>query len=123
MMKTILVVDDAQTMLKSLRTTLELSGFHVETAVDGDVALTMLQSGLKPDLILTDINMPQMSGIDFIRHARQILRFTPILVLTTESQKTRREEARRLGASGWLLKPVGGAELLQVVKQIMAQAA
>jgi two-component system chemotaxis response regulator CheY len=122
-MKTILVVDDAQTMLKSLRTTLELSGFQVETAIDGDVALTMIQSGLKPHLILTDINMPHMSGIDFIRHARQILRFTPILVVTTESQQARRDEARRLGASGWLLKPVGSAELLKVVQQFTAQAA
>ena len=108
-MKTIMVVDDSATMVMSLKSSLELSGFKVETAADGQLGLDKLKAGVKPDLIITDINMPRMDGIQFIRNARQMLRFTPILALTTESQQAKRDEAKKLGATGWLVKPVGGS--------------
>lgn len=122
-MKTVFVVDDSATMLKSLQSSLEISGFKVETAADGQQAMTKLQSGLKPDLIITDINMPRMDGIEFIRQARQKLRFTPILALTTEGQQAKRDEARKHGATGWMLKPVGGMELIKLIQQVVAQFA
>lgn len=118
-MKTIFLVDDSATMLMSLRQTLETSGFKVETAGDGLQALNKIKTGFKPDLIITDVNMPNMNGLEFIKHARQILRFTPTLVLTTESQQAKRDEARKLGATGWLVKPVGGQDLLKVIKQVL----
>lgn len=117
-MKTILVVDDSSTMVLSLKGSLELTGFKVETAADGQLALDMLKGGLKPDLIITDINMPRMDGIELIGHARKLLRFTPILALTTESQQAKRDEAKRLGATGWMVKPVGSADLLKVIRQV-----
>lgn len=122
MSKTILVVDDSTVMLMSVRQALEMGGFKVETAGDGLQALNKLKSGLKPDLIITDINMPNMNGIELIKNARAILRFTPILALTTESQATKRDEAKRLGATGWLVKPVTGPDLIKVVKQILPGA-
>lgn len=118
-MKTVLIVDDSATMLLSLRGTLEISGFRVETAGDGEEALGKLRKGLKPDLVITDINMPKMDGLALIREARKVLRFTPILALTTESQQAKRDEAKRNGATGWLVKPVAGAELLKVVRQVL----
>ncbi|NDY90482.1 response regulator [Ideonella livida] len=121
-MKSVFLVDDSATMLMSLKGTLEISGFKVETANDGDVALTKLKGGLKPDLIITDINMPRMDGITLIREARKMLRFTPILALTTESQQVKRDEAKKNGATGWLVKPVGGAELVKVIKQVLPGA-
>lgn len=121
-MKTVLVVDDSTVMLMSLRQTLEMAGFRVETAGDGQAALKRIQSGVKPDLILTDINMPIMNGLEFIKNVRLILRFTPILALTTESQAAKRDEAKRLGATGWLVKPVGGADLIKVIKQVLPGA-
>jgi len=120
--KTVLVVDDSTVMLMSLRQTLEMAGFRVETAGDGQAALKRIQSGVKPDLILTDINMPIMNGLEFIKNVRPILRFTPILALTTESQAAKRDEAKRLGATGWLVKPVGGADLIKVIKQVLPGA-
>ena len=84
-MKHVFLVDDSATMLMSLKGTLEMSGFKVDTAGDGQAALDRLKTGLKPDLIITDINMPRMDGIQLIREARKLLRFTPILALTTES--------------------------------------
>ncbi len=117
-----MVVDDSATMVMSLKSSLELSGFKVETAADGQQGMDKLKAGVKPDLIITDINMPRMDGIQFIRNARQLLRFTPILALTTESQQAKRDEAKKLGASGWLVKPVGGADLVRVIKQVLPGA-
>ena len=119
MSKTVLLVDDSATMLMSLKNTLEISGFHVKTAGDGLAALGQVEAGLKPDLIITDINMPRMDGLALIAAVRRQLRFVPILALTTESQATKREEAKRSGATGWLVKPVGGNDLLQVIRQVL----
>ena len=118
-MKTILLVDDSVTMLKSLQTALEISGFKVATATDGEAAMSLLRSGLRPDLVITDINMPRMDGLTFIRQARQTLRFTPILALTTEGQRAKRDEAKHLGATGWILKPALGTDLMKVVHQVL----
>ena len=117
----ILLVDDSATMLMSLKGSLEISGFRVETAPDGAAALRRLTSGLRPDLIITDINMPHMDGLSLIREARKLLRFTPILALTTESQRDKRDEAKRHGATGWLVKPVGGSDLLKVINQVLTR--
>jgi len=122
MAKTIFVVDDSPFMLMTVKKTLEAAGFTVETAKDGLEAFNRVAAGLKPDLIITDVNMPNMDGLEFIRNARTILRFTPILMLTTESQTTKRDEGKKLGATGWLVKPVGGPELLQVIKQVLPGA-
>ena len=124
MAKTIMIVDDSSTMLMSLRNSLEIAGYKVLEANDGSVALKTLQGGAKPDLIITDINMPQMGGIEFIGKARALngLRFIPILALTTESQQGKRDEAKKLGATGWLLKPVSGTDLNKIIKQVLPGA-
>jgi two-component system chemotaxis response regulator CheY len=124
MAKTILVVDDSGTMVLSLKNNLELAGFSVVTASDGAKGLEKLAGAPKPDLIITDINMPNMNGIEFIGKARATpgFRFTPILVLSTESQQARRDEAKKLGATGWMVKPVSGGDLLKIVRQVLPGA-
>ncbi len=122
MAKTIFVIDDSATMLMSVKQTLEMSGLKVDTAKDGLEAFNKIKAGLKPYLIITDINMPNMNGIEFIKNARAILRFTPILALTTESQATKREEAKKIGATGWLVKPISGPDLLKVIRQVLPGA-
>ncbi|MDW7998472.1 MAG: response regulator, partial [Thermodesulfovibrio sp.] len=98
MSKTVLIVDDSATMLLSIKTILEMHRFKVEQASNGKQALDKVKAGLKPDLIITDINMPEMDGLEFIKNVRPILKFTPILVLTTESEASKREQAKKLGA-------------------------
>lgn len=120
-MKHILLVDDSATMLMSLKSSLEIAGFKVSTAGDGLQALERIKAA-KPDLMITDINMPRMDGLTLIKEARVLMRFTPILALTTESQQAKRDEARKLGASGWLVKPVAAAELVKVIKQVLPGA-
>lgn len=124
MAATILVVDDSATMVASLKTTLTMSGFSVETASNGQVALDKLKSGLKPGLIVTDINMPQMGGIELIKNVRALPghRFVPILTLTTESDSGKRDEGKRAGATGWIVKPCSGTDLVAVIKKILPGA-
>jgi two-component system chemotaxis response regulator CheY len=124
MAMTILVVDDSATMVMSLKTTLAMGGFQVETASNGQAALDKLKSGIKPNLILTDINMPVMGGLEMIRKVRDLagFRFIPILTLTTESEASKRDEGKRLGATGWLVKPVDGNDLIRVIKRVLPGA-
>lgn len=119
-MKNVFVVDDSPLIVSFLRTTLEGAGYRVQSAADGAQAVAALKVAMqKPDLIITDINMPNMNGLDLIRNARQMFRFTPILALTTENQAAKRDEAKKLGATGWLTKPVTPVDLLKVVKQVL----
>lgn len=122
--KKIMVVDDSATMMMSVKETLGMNGFETETAGDGVEALGKLKGGYKPDLIITDINMPNMGGLEFIKNVRTLpgLNFTPILTLTTESEASMREEAKKLGATGWLVKPVEGPALINVIKQVLPGA-
>jgi len=119
-MPTVLILDDSATMIMSLSNTLKGAGYDVETAVNGRDGINKLNTGIKPALILTDLNMPELDGIGFIKEARKITssRFTPIIVLTTEAGGRKRDEARAAGASGWLTKPAEPNQLLSVVKQL-----
>lgn len=118
-MKSALLVDDSKTMLMSLSSILGKAGYQVDTAGDGDEALRKVQTGARPSVIITDLNMPKMDGITFIREARKAgCRFTPILMLTTESQASKRAEAKAAGATGWLVKPVQADALLQVLGKV-----
>jgi len=100
----VLIVDDSVTMVLSLKTTLTMNGFEVETANNGQAALDKLKAGIKPNLIVTDVNMPVMGGLEMIGKVRALpgFRFIPILTLTTESEAAKRDEGKRLGRpDGW----------------------
>ncbi|MGD0938805.1 MAG: response regulator [Terracidiphilus sp.] len=120
----VLVVDDSITMVMSLKTTLAMNGLEVETAGNGQAALDKLIAGLKPNLILTDINMPVMGGLELIGKVRALpgLKFIPILTLTTESDTTKRDQGKRAGATGWIVKPVSGDDLIKVIKKVLPGA-
>jgi two-component system chemotaxis response regulator CheY len=101
-----------------------MNGFEVETANNGQAALDKLNAGVKPNLIITDINMPVMGGLELIGKLRAMpgLRFTPILTLTTESDTAKRDEGKRAGATGWIVKPVSGDDLIKVIKKVLPGA-
>ncbi|WP_372981787.1 response regulator [Marinobacter sediminum] len=123
-MKTIFLIDDSHTILMSMEQLLSRHSVKIEKASDGEEAMRKLKAGLKPDLIITDINMPRKDGMQLIREVKQDprFRFTPILVLTTEFDATKKTEAKKLGATGWLVKPVNGEQLLAVLKQVLPGA-
>ena len=124
MARTVLVVDDSVTMVMSLKTTLAMNGSEVETASNGKMALEMLQSGIRPNPIVTDINMPVMGGMELIKNVRALpgFRFVPILTLTTESDAAKRDEGKRAGATGWVVKPVSGNDLTAVIRKVLPGA-
>jgi len=120
----ILVVDDSITMVMSLKTTLTMNGFEVETAANGQAALDKLNSGVKPNLIVTDINMPVIGGIELIARVRAMpgFKFIPILTLTTECDSAKRDQGKRAGATGWIVKPVSADDLIKVIRKVLPGA-
>jgi len=123
--KSILLVDDSRTMLISMASVLERSGFAVTQATSAEEGLAAISSATGTlALIVTDYNMPGMNGVEMIRAARKLAaaRFTPILLLTTESEQKKRDDAKAAGATGWLVKPVPADKLLQTIKQIVPGA-
>lgn len=122
-MKKILLVDDSTTMLMSMESILKKAGFMVITATDGNKALQKVAADT-PDLVITDLNMPGMSGIELIAQLKKKpnLRFKPMLMLTTESQESKRQQAKAAGATGWLVKPVQANDLIGVIKQVLPGA-
>ncbi len=118
--KTVLLVDDSTSMRQLVGFALKDAGFDVIAAIDGKDAMGKL-NGTKLALIITDLNMPNMNGIDFIKQVRlrEGYKFTPIVMLTTESQESKKEEGRQAGASGWLVKPFVPEQLLSVVRRFV----
>lgn len=120
MTKCILVVDDSETVRQVLQMTLVNAGFDVVAAEDGVDALNKL-SDAQVDMLITDLNMPNMDGLELIKKVREegAHRFTPIVMLTTESSEAKKLAGREAGASGWIVKPFKPEQLLKVVKMVL----
>ena len=119
-MATILAVDDSASMRQMVVFTLKGAGYDVVEAADGVQALQMAKSK-KVDMVLTDVNMPNMDGITLIRQLRGLpnYKFTPILTLTTESAPEKKMEGKQAGATGWIVKPFNPTQLLATVKKVL----
>ena len=119
----ILCVDDSASIRQMVTFALQSAGYRAETAVDGADALTKL-SGNPLALIITDLNMPTLDGIGMIRKIRALPAYAgvPIVMLTTESDDTKKQEGKAAGATGWLVKPFDQARLLAVVSKLVGPA-
>jgi two-component system chemotaxis response regulator CheY len=120
MNKRIMTVDDSASVRQMVSFTLRGAGFDVVEAVDGKDALTKL--GTTPvNMVITDLNMPNLDGIGLIRgiRANATHKFTPVVMLTTESQDTKKQEGKAAGATGWIVKPFRPEQLLAVVKKVL----
>ena len=119
MAKVILTVDDSASIRQLVRFTLSGAGYQVIEAVDGADALRKLT--VPVHLIVTDLNMPQLDGIGLIREVRgkPAYKGVPILMLTTESQASKKQEGKAAGATGWIVKPFSAEQLLAVIKKVL----
>lgn len=119
MSKRALTVDDSKTMRDMVSFTLKNAGFDVIEAEDGKDALSKI-SGQKVDVVITDLNMPNMNGFELIRALRGMadFKFTPILMLTTEGDDNKKTEGKQAGATGWIVKPFNPEKLVQVVNKV-----
>ena len=120
MSRTILTVDDSASIRQVLGFTLRGAGYEVVAAVDGRDALAKADAR-QVDLVITDLNMPNLDGIGLIRElrGRPRYRFTPMLMLTTESQASKKQEGKAAGATGWIIKPFKPDQLLAVIKKVL----
>lgn len=119
-MKKILAVDDSASMRQMVGFTLKTAGFDVTEASNGDEALKVAQQG-QYDLVISDVNMPVMDGITLIKNLRDLpaYKFTPLLMLTTESGGDKKQEGRAAGATGWIVKPFNPDQLLATVRKVL----
>jgi two-component system, chemotaxis family, chemotaxis protein CheY len=118
--KNVLVVDDSTSMRQMVAFTLKDVGFEVIEGSNGQEAITRV-AGKQIHLVITDLNMPVMDGMTLIRQlrAKPEFKFTPILMLTTESQESKKQEGKAAGATGWIVKPFRPEQLLQVVTKVV----
>jgi two-component system chemotaxis response regulator CheY len=118
--KKVLAVDDSESMRRMVLFTLKGAGYEVVQACDGVEALELARK--EPvDLVLTDVHMPRMDGITLVRQLRDLphYKFTPMLILTTESSQEKKMDGKRAGATGWLIKPFNPPQLLATVARVL----
>lgn len=121
MAKTILIVDDSSSLRTVVKLALTRAGYEVLEAADGLEGLAKLDQAARVSLIVSDVNMPRMDGITFLRklkeHARH--KFTPVIMLTTEGQDAKKNEGRAAGARAWMVKPFNPPQLLDAVAKLI----
>ncbi len=120
MAKTILFVDDSASVRQVMTTTLKREGYDVITAEDGKDALSKLD-GKKIHLIISDVNMPNMDGLTFVKQAKLLpaYKFTPVIMLTTETEASKMNEGKASGVKAWIVKPFQPPHLLAAVSQLI----
>ena len=120
MAKIIMTADDSASIRQMVSFTLKDAGYEVVEAVDGKDALNKL-NGAKVNMLITDLNMPNMDGLELIKQARakSEFKFIPIIMLTTESQAGKKQEGKAAGATGWIVKPFKPEQLIAVIKKVL----
>lgn len=120
MAKTIMTVDDSNSVRQMVAFTLRQQGYDVVEAVDGLDAQEKFKT-TRIDLLITDLNMPNCDGLTLIQEVRQMpaYKFMPILFLTTESSDEKKLKAKSVGATGWIIKPFKPDQLIQVIKKVL----
>ncbi|GAA0939830.1 response regulator [Virgisporangium aurantiacum] len=120
MAKTILIVDDSASVRQVVSIALKGAGYDVIQGVDGKDALTKL-TGQRVHLIISDVNMPNMDGITFVSEVKKLpaYKFTPIIMLTTESQEDKKKQAQAAGAKAWVTKPFQPPQMLAAVEKLI----
>lgn len=122
-MKHILVIDDSPTIRTSVEYAIKKLGHAIHQAENGKKGLdefqTLKKSGAEVAMCIVDVNMPEMDGISFVKEFRKDDKFTPILILTTESEDDKIKEGKAAGASGWMIKPFKPADLVAVVEKLI----
>ena len=120
MSKQILISDDSASIRALVSSSLEKAGYEVIITSDGQEAIDKLD-GRSIDLVITDLNMPKADGLEVVKGVRSngSYKFTPVLILTTETQLAQKEKAKKSGATGWLEKPFDEKKLLYVINKVL----
>jgi two-component system chemotaxis response regulator CheY len=119
MSKTVMIVDDSGSFRTVVKLALQKAGYTTVEAIDGKDAVAKLD-GRKLNLIVCDVNMPNMDGLSFLRHLKTTgsYKFTPVIMLTTESQEAKKAEGKAAGARAWITKPFQPSQLVEAVNKL-----
>jgi two-component system, chemotaxis family, chemotaxis protein CheY len=120
MNKKVMTVEDSSSIRQLIVSNLDEAGYNVLEAPDGQAAYDILKDTMV-DMVITDLNMPNLDGIGLIKALRALsdYRFIPIILLTTESQKSKVKEGKDAGVTGWIVKPFDPQYLISVVKKMI----
>lgn len=120
-MPLVIFVDDSETALASTRMVTNSMPIEVKQYTEAQDALAEIQAGMTPDLIITDLNMPVMNGLEFLEALRGVpaTKRTPTLMLTTETKPELKEQGKALGLTGWIVKPFNPAQLKQAITRVL----
>jgi len=120
-MPLVIFVDDSETALASTRMVTNSMPIEVKQYTEAQVALAEIQAGMVPDLIITDLNMPVMNGLEFLQALRAVeaTKRTPTLMLTTETKPELKQQGKALGLTGWIVKPFNPAQLKQAITRVL----
>jgi len=120
--KIVMIVDDSASIRQVVNLTLRKVGYDVIEAVDGEDALRKLAS-VKVNLLICDVNMPNMDGITLVRSLKEMpnYKYVPVIMLTTESQESKKQEGRAAGARAWVVKPFKPEQMLEAVSKLISQ--
>ena len=120
-MPLVIFVDDSETALASTRMVTNSMPIEVKQYTEATVALAEIQNGMKPDLIITDLNMPGMNGLEFLAELRKVgsTSRTPTLMLTTETKPELKQQGKALGLTGWVVKPFNPAQLKSAISRVL----
>jgi len=121
MAKTVLIIDDSSSLRALVKLSLSRAGYAVLEACDGKEGLAQLEKAAKVHLIVSDVNMPNMDGITFVTHVKRHAKhkFIPVIMLTTEDERSKIEQAKAAGARAWLTKPFNPPQLLDAVSKLV----
>jgi two-component system chemotaxis response regulator CheY len=120
-MPLVIFVDDSETALASTRMVTNSMPIEVKQYTEATVALAEIKAGMTPDLIITDLNMPVMNGLEFLQALREVpsTSRTPTLMLTTETKAELKQQGKALGLTGWIVKPFNPAQLKQAITRVL----
>ncbi len=120
MAKTVMIVDDSASLRQVVGIALRGAGYEVIEGCDGKDALSKL-TGQKVHLVISDVNMPNMDGITFVKNLKQMpaYKFTPVIMLTTESQEEKKQAGQAAGAKAWVVKPFQPSQMLAAVAKLV----
>jgi len=120
-MPLVIFVDDSETALASTRMSTNSMPIEVKQYTEAQVALAEIKAGMTPDLIITDLNMPVMNGLEFLKELRAFAATarTPTLMLTTETKPELKQQGKALGLTGWIVKPFNPAQLKQAITRVL----
>ena len=120
-MPLVIFIDDSETALASTRMVTNSMPIEVKQYTEAQVALAEIKAGMTPDLIITDLNMPVMNGLEFLKELRALpsTQRTPTLMLTTETKAELKQQGKALGLTGWIVKPFNPAQLKQAITRVL----